>query len=154
MTCKKIKRRLSAFIDDEIDIDERQLIAAHLKACPACETERQKLLSVHAHLADEIRLHADPFLLTKVKTRVETNQSRLSHISALAQKAFVPATILAGLCIGVLLGLQIYNLMPAPAQSATSTQAIPRYSYIDPNIYEPIPSGSITATYMSLHSTP
>ena len=154
MKCKKIQRRLSAFIDDQVEKKERTIIAEHLKSCSACETERQKLLTVHAQIADEIRLHADPFLLTRVKARAEKNQSRLGQIGSVAAKVFVPATIFAGLCIGVLLGLQLTTLMVSPIQSGTDNEAVPRYSYIDPTIYEPIPSGSITATYVSLHSTP
>jgi len=47
MSCKKWKKKLSSYLDNEVSYRERLKIEKHLKSCPACFNEFKQLERVH-----------------------------------------------------------------------------------------------------------
>ena len=41
LTCAAVRRRLDAFLDDELPVVDRVAVAAHLDWCPACAEMRE-----------------------------------------------------------------------------------------------------------------
>ncbi len=52
MNCCYIQNLLSAFIDNELDLEKRRQIRNHLHSCPECTKEYQQLLSLKSCLTD------------------------------------------------------------------------------------------------------
>ncbi len=143
MTCHRIQSRLSAFLDGELTAQEQQRIQNHVESCRNSRAVLSHIQKVEAFLDDGVTLEPDPFLLTRVKA----SRSPAQWIRAAAQKT---AALAAGLLVGIVLGIQL-NTLAAPQHAVVESpkESTPTYSVIDPNIYEPMPSGSITATYVS-----
>lgn len=157
MKCNKIQSRLSAFLDDELNEQEQQAIQQHVDFCKNCQAILAQFQKVNTILDDGVRLQADPFLITRIKTGAKESYSPLRWVRVAMQKTLVPATVVAGLLVGVLIGIQLNTLsVPQKAMSAAvaeTEEPTSKYSVLDPNIYEPMPSSSITATYVSANST-
>lgn len=50
MTCKDVKHLLLSYLDDEVSLEERKAIEAHLSVCPSCEDELEALASTQQQL--------------------------------------------------------------------------------------------------------
>jgi len=46
MDCNHTRKKLSAYLDDELSFKDRELIEKHLASCPACSAERKGLLLI------------------------------------------------------------------------------------------------------------
>src|SRR4051812_3770923 len=55
MTCERIAGRLSAFIDEQLPIWEKALVAEHTRNCLPCQAEIASLLSVKISVRSEPR---------------------------------------------------------------------------------------------------
>jgi predicted anti-sigma-YlaC factor YlaD len=63
---------LSAYIDDEIDVENRQLIEAHLEQCESCITTLNELVEIKAQVAGLFERIEPPFdLEQKVMQAIE-----------------------------------------------------------------------------------
>jgi anti-sigma factor RsiW len=150
MKCNRIQSRLSAFLDGELNEQDQKVVQQHLDGCTKCQAVFAQFQKVETLLHDGVQLKPDSFLLTRVKANVGENSLRARWIRVALQKTLVPIALVAGLLVGILMGVQL-NSLSAPQHAAIEQRPEPTstYSVIDPNIYEPMPSGSITATYVS-----
>lgn len=153
MKCNKLQSRLSAFFDGELNEPERKLIEQHVESCKGCRAVLAQFEKVHSFLDDGIQLHADPYLVTRVNAQVKETGSTFRRFTLAMQKTLVPASVLAGLLVGIFIGVQLNSLSAPQEAVAAAEQPRSTYSILDPNIYEPMPSGSITATYVNVNST-
>lgn len=85
-TCMAVRDRLTAFVDDELDGRARDEVAAHLRACVACEREAAAVREVAGALGAEVREWR------------EAPASRKSHV-ALARRARTSARVAAALLL-------------------------------------------------------
>ena len=147
MKCNRIQTKISAYVDEELDSRWQARVHDHLQSCQSCSAIFYSFEQVDALLQDDSRLKCGAFMLTRIKAGIGVTSRRSMHSSwSFLQKVLAPTTILAGFLLGILLGLQLYgSLLPNPDSGQQSY-----YSTIDSNIFEPLPSGSITATYVSL----
>ena len=59
MACKKIGDRLMAFVDDEMDAEERARMEEHLETCPSC-AEDVRAYEKMREMARQLRLREPP----------------------------------------------------------------------------------------------
>ena len=50
MNCKRVNRRLLAYLDGEVSPRERKRIQAHLSTCPSCRRELVAMATVQSRL--------------------------------------------------------------------------------------------------------
>ncbi len=154
MKCNKIQSRFAAFLDGELQEQQQQRIQQHVDSCEHCRHLLEQLKAVDDFLNDGVTLQADPFLITRIKAGVREPGTLKRWFRYTVQRSLVPATVLCGLLIGILIGVKLNTLaMPPETARVEREQPTSKYSLIDPNIYEPVPSGSITATYVSANTT-
>ncbi|MBN1479623.1 zf-HC2 domain-containing protein [candidate division KSB1 bacterium] len=147
MKCSVIQQKLSACLDGELEDSQNFLVESHLKTCQTCATEFEKLKKMDALLDDGVRLRPHPYLLTRVKASVRASLEKQTRpLWAFLHKGLAPAFVVAGLLLGIVIGLQLNDNLPSRATTEQSAD----YSIIDANFVEPLPSGSITATYVGL----
>jgi anti-sigma factor RsiW len=109
MKCKKIKNRLSAFVDGELALPEQQAISDHLRACRECSALAERLHQVYVSLPADPDIPANPFFITRLRAelarRSDARQEGLWR--PWMQKSLIPATIVLGLLIGRQLGVHL-----------------------------------------------
>jgi len=111
MRCRKVRRRLSAFLDGEFGEREKGRIAAHLKACPACGEEVKSLSSLSVLLKEEKEsINPSPYFWGKLEQEIgliEESKSAWGQLWESLNKAFVPAGAAAVLIFGLFIGIQL-----------------------------------------------
>ncbi len=110
MRCCRIKKRISSFIDGEIQGKEKAKIEAHLNSCPECRNEAEKLKQVNMILDTMPSVSTPPFLANRVLARVkgEINEKRsLNFLPAWMRWATALTAVLVGLSIGAGMGQKI-----------------------------------------------
>jgi anti-sigma factor RsiW len=143
--CEPIK--LSAFMDGELTDETKEQIHDHLSRCRRCAKTVAAYQQVYRQL-DDLPIHPlKPLFLSRVKTRMQQHSRSFlrPHWSAL-QKALAPAAICAGIFLGTFLGIQIKSFMP----TLSSNEPADVGGYIYADFMDTIPSGSLTATVISV----
>jgi hypothetical protein len=133
LTCAAVRRRLPAFHDDELPIQQQIAIQAHVNACPACREE----INGYADLGAALRLAAAPGpaddwtgLQPGVigRMRAEANEAWLARMG----RAFddmhlvwigLAATVATFLCGSVVLGM-LHFASPERADSLRALLAV------------------------------
>lgn len=62
MNCPHVQNLISAFIDSELDVEEKRELRRHLFCCPECSAGYQELLEIRDYLQNitSVSLHFDP----------------------------------------------------------------------------------------------
>jgi anti-sigma factor RsiW len=63
MDCRQVRELLTAYLDDEVTLDERGQLEAHLAKCPVCRHELDLLKEAQESLRHALQseaAHADP----------------------------------------------------------------------------------------------
>lgn len=73
MDCNDVRKKLSAYLDDELSFKERELVEKHLGLCSSCADEKRSLLLISA-LMDEIATEdISPFFAERVIAGTKTD---------------------------------------------------------------------------------
>lgn len=107
MNCESIKERLSAYADKELNREEELTVEEHLKECPACREELEKIyvMSRSLGLLKEYPLPRDMWENIKMKRNAERG-IRYPFLSRLWYALPVAAMLLIGLVFYLWTGLQ------------------------------------------------
>ncbi len=115
MKCYEIKKRLNAWVDNEVPLHEAEKIILHLTQCPDCHLEAQRVKQMADALDAMPSIHAPNTLSPKIIDAFRLNfknQGILEWWQSLTltmQGAFCGAA-LAGLIVGVVLGSSISTI--------------------------------------------
>lgn len=101
--CAEAQRFIQAYLDGEIDGEERIFIAAHLQTCETC----QRIARVEQSFRDKVRLHAAPPAapahlrgrVLRALDEVDRPESRALRLLRVA----IPAAVAASLLLGVVI---------------------------------------------------
>lgn len=70
LRCRKVRRLLNAFLDDEIDATLARRVAAHLEVCEHCGFEAETYRAVKRALTD-VREDLDPEIIERLERFVD-----------------------------------------------------------------------------------
>jgi hypothetical protein len=139
MTCSKIQKNFSSYLDGAVNGSEMHAINAHLETCDACRRDYNGLRNTQVLLAAAGRRKAPPELALQLRVAVSRERARTSQdhwqgFQVRFQNAFdafmLPAT--AGLVTAVLIfGILINFLVPVQAASSND---VPTMLYIPPRL--------------------
>jgi anti-sigma factor RsiW len=102
MDCNDVRKKLSAYLDDEFSFKERELVEKHLGSCSSCADEKRSLLLISA-LMDEIATEdISPFFAERVIAGTKSNSDKQQRLRFLKP-------LFAGLGILVLLFVGIFE---------------------------------------------
>lgn len=112
MECKEIKKLLSEYIDDTLDMQMKMLIEEHLATCKACSEELVSLKAYIKELSSLKEVEAPEDFLEKVHERVEQR----FKFEKIMRKLFFPIRIkvplkLVAVVATVLLAIAITNMI-------------------------------------------
>jgi len=152
MKLKKIQKKLSAYLDGELDKKQAKEIEYYINHYPELRSEYCRLQKINDLLDSHQHTISDPFFMTRLKTLLQQEQ----HVKSVLLKRFnwvvkllIPATVVAGLFVGMLLGMAIQERIHKTDNSVKNEIA---REYFGSKVLSSIPEGSITETYIKLSS--
>ena len=115
MQCLETRKRLDAWVDDELPAHEAETIARHLKECPTCSLEAEGIQQIVGSLEALPVIHAPASLARKTMRTFRANLEKPGmaewwHSLSLALRGAVCGATLAGLLCGAVLGTSISTL--------------------------------------------
>jgi anti-sigma factor RsiW len=128
MTCRRIRKKLSAFLDGEVSPEEAGRIEQHLAICPACGTEASALTATY-----ELLERCPQALRTGLRPVCQVPGARCQAgirrgpFPGLRPGTWHLAPILAGLLVGAVLGMWLWPRM-SPAAAPARVLVEPRSS--------------------------
>ena len=153
MKCSQIKNKLSAYLDGEIQDNERETVASHLKTCAVCQEELAALVKVKECLSVLPGMEVPLYFMTRLRQRIKDEEtlaekpmSVLEKIKRVAVYGAAFAGIVVSLFAGNQMGRTLYQ------QLVTDTQPV---SFESDNIlgfgsFEEFPAGSLSDVYGDL----
>lgn len=135
LDCSMVQEYLSAYVDDELPVEQREAIQEHLAVCPACRQELGRLTRLWEALEDLPAASPPPELIDQVLARLPRRKAYGWRSLALA------ASLLVGIMLGGTLGV---NLHEALRQPASEPQVVALEAFED---FPPASLGSLVATY-------
>jgi len=120
MSCHKIKKQLSAYVDGELPVAERAAVKLHVGACADCQRELAALQEISARLAKLPEVTApDGFLADVCEELQDTgNTGRPSFSDWLLRPLWLKIPLQAAATVGILAGIV---WLVQSRQTATST---------------------------------
>jgi anti-sigma factor RsiW len=117
MTCKRIQRRLSSFLDGEVSSDDAGRIEQHLALCPACRSEARALTATYQLLElypqalrpDVHSMKAPAGVTVRRRLTLPAWSSRLA-----GRRASGLLPLVTGLLVGVVLEIWLWPPMSPP----------------------------------------
>jgi anti-sigma factor (TIGR02949 family) len=102
MSCEEIRKKLSAYLDGELEGSEQGVIASHLESCHLCFREYEELQRLNGVLANLDPVEAPPNLWRRVERRLSSPE-RVGIWQRFARRfAYAPAV--AGVLVGLVVG--------------------------------------------------
>ena len=148
MKCEEIKRKLSAFLDNELKEEDMRLIRDHLKECKMCAEELQAINSVWNFVEKAEGLEPSPYFWTRLSARIAQQEKektfRWNFLRRLISNP-IPVAAAAALVLGLLLG-NFVGRMLYPNGSYTNGTA----EVLALNTFDDLPSGSLADAYYSI----
>jgi anti-sigma factor RsiW len=116
MECFEVRKRLNAWVDDELPVNEAQGITHHLRQCPACRLEAKGIQQIVASLDELPTIHAPDYLSRRTLSAFRANLDKLGIVEwwqglNLALRGAVCGATLAGLLCGAVLGTSMSTLV-------------------------------------------
>ena len=149
MRCKKVRRKLSAFLDGELPQEEAARIKQHLACCSNCQREAKELFQTYQLLTAWRAVRASDMLTLKKPFAPLPQRKSLLHAWQPVRWAAVAACVV-GLLIGGLFGMSLgRTVTQEPSASFITTQQ--RYVRLwGMEALEELPPDSIEGVYVTL----
>ncbi len=143
MRCPKIKR-ISAYLDGEMDQREKTLLESHLQECVQCARGLEEMRKVHGLFADVERQRAPYGFSARIVTRAAAQTERgprwvLSVLTKFAEVVAILAVITVGVASGRLLMNSIMNRKTTTFASSLSLE-----------VFDPAPPDSVGGAYLAM----
>ena len=165
MKCSRVKRKLSAFLDDEVSEEEKLKISEHLKFCINCQRELESLSYVSNFLDSLEEINPSPYFIVRLKQRIAEQESltAVRQVKRLIRLPFIewarryyleriaiPVGVAASLFLAVLggsnLGRAIYKTRMEIASKVSEEFA----DIFSVTFFDDYPEGSLSGAYNDL----
>lgn len=158
MSCRNIRKRLSAYQDRELSSDEQVRIKSHLQGCPECSALYAAFQHTWEVLGEVPEIAPAPAFYPALRRKIAGLNDRrfIPKLRQVFQFLPTPLTtvplVLAGLVIGAYTGNFFFQ------ESLISLKGHqPRYSQLDVSLvgiraFDPIPPGTLAHGYVRIAS--
>ena len=160
MSCKKIKKQLLLFLDNELPEAQHQEIQHHLAGCSTCSDHLKKVASIWERPIAIATLEPSPWLWTRIAAQLSASKNRSDRLAGfwesitsyavpVAATVIILIGILAGTYLGTLPKASEPNLSGQEPLLAAKTELI-KTSHLD--AFDDLPPASIGGAYLSLET--
>jgi anti-sigma factor RsiW len=144
MNCKEAQKRVSAYLDGELQPQQSRLLTEHLATCAACCRVKVQLQSAYSRLAEEEPLPADPFMVTRVRAALTNSAGAGKKRLQSTYRLLLPVSVAAGLLLGLVLGQQLSANWPAESASIVAAESL------EASLINQVPASTLTTSYLDL----
>ena len=102
MKCRKIQRKLSAYMDGEVDEDLKTTIEEHIQHCQECQQLLGELDKTWNLLSLLPEAEPVPYFFTRLNARLTSEKA--GKRSKLIDRVLIPATAIAVTVLGIITG--------------------------------------------------
>ena len=157
MECKKVKEKLSAFMDNELKDNERLKIDQHLADCPFCLQEAKLLAQTWSALEVWEKMEVPHNFETRFWQRVREREEKKLSIQKLIRSIVripVPAAAAIILVTGLILGNYFGNILYPKEKklSGDKVVALGENDVLYLDSFDDLPPESVGNVYISLVS--
>lgn len=149
MKCNKVRKKLSAFIDEELNIKEKEEILNHLNQCPKCTKEMEILKKTWNSLEVWEGIKSSEDFELKFWERIKVEEEKRFSLSEILRRILpipVPVAAMIIFFIGLLGGIYLNETL-----KVGRTQQ-PESSLLALENFDEFPPESLEAAYISLTS--
>ena len=112
LKCSKVRKNLSAFLDNELNSEMRKQIELHILECTDCRREIEKLKEMISLVGKTERPEAPPYLWESTKRRLEEFQTHPSGMEVsfkIPKWSFIPAGAVIFTVLTLLIGQPFFK---------------------------------------------
>ena len=157
--CKKVRKKLIAFLNHQLEEEKAKEVAQHLDTCPLCKKEAEELRKTW-DLLGKLPIDQDfPNLLNGLLKRIEKEDEKISsfrHLIEMIMRIPAPALCLLifflGIPPGTLLGKNLYFTLIGPSPTHPSEVQSTYSEELPLDIFGDFPSQSLGNVYLNLVS--
>ncbi len=136
MNCHRAVKKLSAYLDRELNSRDRELIESHLEACETCRRELAAMRADWGSLKSLPRVEAPGSMELKVLKRLPVKDSPATlwangMLSGQPARAAAVIALIIGIGIGVLMGQGLYSSTMAPQPQVSQVSVEESFSFDD-----------------------
>ncbi len=144
--CRKIKRRLSVFIDGEATPELEGKIRDHIKSCSMCRREMEELERIWNLIENVSVPEPLPHYYTRLRANIRSNVRPRWRFKW--EEVLVPVTTVAVMAFGIFLGtLLLKNHDQLALESLSNGSEELTYLYLD--TFDDFPDASLVGIYFN-----
>lgn len=158
MKCRNVQKRLSAYQDGELRVDEQDRIKAHLLDCPACRKQYETFLHIWDALGDLPDIQSSPEFYLQLRKRISGAYEkryfpRLRPIFQILPSPLAMVTLLlVGLVMGIYLGNVLFDGGLILFQGRQPGYAQEHVSLASIRTFDTVPPGTLAHGYLTMAS--
>jgi len=153
MNCIKVKKKLSALLDNEIDQKPKPDIEHHLTECPACEHEYKLLTQIWNSLEAWEKIEPSDNFEARFWQKAREKEPRLTSFQGLIRKVILVPIATISLMIGVMGGIHLGQILfPGKTKPLTEESLLLKRDFLYLDNFEDFPPESLAGVYLSLTS--
>lgn len=152
MKCKRIRRKLVAYLDGELEEKQKLSIKEHLTKCRECKKEADLLNKSFYLLKDQQRLKPSQGFEASLWERIHSSEEKQLLPQAIFgrfSRLILPAAVAATLIIGVVVGSSVEKIIPSETVKLEEERYL---TSIGLDSFQDLPSGSLPEIYLNLAS--
>jgi anti-sigma factor RsiW len=148
MKCTNVRKKISQYIDNELNLDEKKAFDSHIRDCASCREELEETQALHQLFVSAERFPAPHGFTTRVLANLEAKEGwrlrSLLSIRPFFMRAAQVAFALVVMTIGIISG----NLLLAERTDHNGQAAVQETFSLD--LFQATPPDSIGGIYNTL----
>jgi anti-sigma factor RsiW len=153
MRCPTAKRKMTAFLDGELPIKEREALSMHLESCEKCRIELNQMSEVSDYLDLVKEVTPPPFLAARVKQRIKDLKKAERYPLPLfgrAGRAGLATAAVAVLSVSVLVGGRLGRGIYELKADRASREEVEIVDFLGMGSFDGASEGSLVSAYNDL----
>ena len=147
MKCRTIQRKLSAYMDEEVDKNQKTTIEEHLQHCQTCQQLLGELNKTWSLLSLLPEAESVPYFFTQLNAKLTSEKA--GKRSKWIDRVLIPATAIAVTVLGIIMGDIVGKNGELLAEQSVEDE-IANALYLDS--FDDFPTASLGEAYFDLVS--
>ncbi len=148
MKCREVKRKLSAYMDGELDLHEKKMVEVHLRDCVKCQHELEILKETWREISILPTPDPSPYFYAKLKTRMTAKEKKRK--TSWVEQILIPVSAMAVVVLGVFIGSTVSRNGNLQVVNSSAEEELISSLYL--NSFDDFPSSSLGDIYIELTS--
>ncbi len=148
MKCREVKRKLSAYMDGELNLHEKKMVETHLRSCAKCQHELEILKETWEEMGTLPLPDPDPYFYARLKARMKAREKKRK--ASWVEQVLIPASAVAVIVLGVFIGSTVSRNGNLQVANSSAEEELVSFPYL--NSFDDFPDSSFGKVYIELTS--